>query len=480
MSITKELFLTALSCPALAWLTNTGQYTKPISASDKFNMEEGLEVHRRAKALFPDGHSIGFTDILTAVAETDKLMADKKTSVIFEATFVFGNFVTRADILKREGTGWKILEVKSSVNVKDELIDDMGYTVMVAKKAGLEVTACSLLLISRDFRLGMSDEKLFIETDHTKEVLARAKEFTDCCDTVSQKLSQDKKPKPELKKDCKGCAIFEECCGQGIKNHIFDLPRLHKTKFSSLVDLDILSIEDIPDDFELTDNQIKVRTAVKSGKPIMTNGLKDALSSISYPAYYLDFETTHTAIPLYPDIAPYTQVPVEYSIHQCSAPGQVVEHFKYLADPSRDCRRELAENLINDCGNNGTVFSYSSFEKSIINGLVKLCPEIEDKLQSLLDRLVDLCAIISKYFYHPDFHGSYSIKKVLPVLVSEMTYEHLGISDGGEAMVAFAYLARGKYTDEEAQKVKNDLLEYCALDTLAMVKLQESLEKLIL
>ena len=126
------------------------------------------------------------------------------------------------------------------------------------------------------------------------------------------------------------------------------------------MDLGISRIEDIPDDFKLTENQIKVRNAVKSGQPIIKDGLREALNQVSFPAYHLDFETINTAIPLYSDIAPFTQIPVEYSVHKCSAPGQVIEHFKYLADPTKDCRRDLAESLIDDCGTKGTIFSYSS------------------------------------------------------------------------------------------------------------------------
>ena len=276
-NITKKTYLNTITCPTLGWLSYRKLIQEKLSIADEFNIEEGLEVQRRTKAIFLGSYSINQTDILIAANKTEELLGDKNTSAVFEATFLVDNYVTRADILKREESGWKVFETKSSVNDKDKFIDDMAYTVMVVQKARLKVVACSLLLISKDYRLGMSDEKLFNEIDHTQEVLRRVEELNSCCEEISQKIFQDEKPKPELKWECKDCKIFEECCGQGIENHIFDLPRLSRTKFFSLMDLGISRIEDIPDDFKLTENQIKVRNAVKSGQPIIKDGLREAL-----------------------------------------------------------------------------------------------------------------------------------------------------------------------------------------------------------
>ena len=186
-----------------------------------------------------------------------------------------------------------------------------------------------------------------------------------------------------------------------------------------------------------------------------------------------------TAIPLYPDIAPYTQIPTQYSIHRCSDVGLIIEHLEYLADPSKDCRRELAEKLINDLGEDGSIIIYSSFEKAVINSLGRLYPDLLGKLNSLVGRMIDLGAIIGKNYYHPDFHGSTSIKITLPVLVPDMSYDNLEIADGDSAMATFAYLALGKYEGREAEAVKRHLLEYCKQDTLAMVELHQQLAEYV-
>jgi hypothetical protein len=268
--------------------------------------------------------------------------------------------------------------------------------------------------------------------------------------------------------------------GKGIDNHILEIPRLHKTKFDSLKESGIVCIEDIPNGFPLTDNQARVRNCVITGKPFVSSQLRSDLEGITWPAFYLDFETVRTAIPLYPDIAPYTQLPTQYSIHKYANIGQEIDHREYLADPNRDCRRELAESLIKDLEDSGSIIVYSNFEKNIINSIAMICTDLRDKLSTLTERIIDLEAIIKKNFYHPRFHGSTSIKQTLPVLVPELSYDALEIADGNSASAAFAYLAMGKYaTGTEVGSVKTNLLKYCKQDTLGMVKLHEKLFQFI-
>jgi len=156
-----------------------------------------------------------------------------------------------------------------------------------------------------------------------------------------------------------------------------------------------------------------------------------------------------------------------------------VNHFEYLADPGKDCRRALAEHLIGDLEGEGSILVYSHFEKTIVNCLGRLYPDLLSALQYLIDRMIDLEAIIRKHFYHTDFHGSTSIKRTLPVLVPDMSYDGLEIANGDTALTVFALLALGHYEDGEAEAIKRNLLVYCKQDTLAMVKLHERLAEYV-
>ena len=474
--ITKRIFLTALACPTLGWLMRQDQIHNTITAADRFMIEQGQEIGKRARALHPEGTLIATRDFHSAVTATQNLMNDPNTQTLFEPAFLTDDFATRADILTRKPDGsWHMTEVKASTNDKAEFIDDMAYTTLVIERTGFNISEISLLLISKEYRLGMPPENLFVERNHTEEVKTRIEELKPICTELEALTRTPKKPEPELRLECRGCDLFKDCTGKGITNHIFDLPRLNQVLFDALTAAGILCIEDIPPGFSLTGNQNRVKMCVQTNKPQIEVRLKPDLEAVSWPAFYLDFETVMTAIPLYPNLAPYAQLPTQYSIHKCSEPGHVTAHSEYLADPSRDCRLELAERLIADLKGAGSIIVYTSFEKTIINGLARLYHDLAADLNLLIGRLVDLEAIIKKNFYHPGFHGRTSIKRTLPILVPEMSYDGLDIGDGFTAMSVFALMAFGKYEVDEAETLKKQLLVYCKQDTLAMVKLHEQL-----
>jgi len=480
-NVSKNVFLNALVCPSLGWLLRSGEpieqlSEEALSLAEQFRIEQGAEIGGRARELYPQGKLIDERVPVKAANETITLLADKKQSIIFEATFLVDSYVTRADILKREKKGWHLVEVKSSVNDKPELVDELAYTAMVMMRAGVEISSSALMLVSKDYRLGMKDEALFVEVDHTDDALLRAVEFTNFWDEVKKQTGAPAMPVPELQLACKKCPLFADCLGKGIDNHVLEIPRLSPKKFDSLKALGVVCIEDIPPTFELTQNQAVVRDCVLSKKPHINGSLKVELDSIVWPTYYLDFETVMIAIPLYPDIAPYTQMPIQYSIHKCSDVGKVVAHKEFLSDHRKDDRRRLAETLISDLESVGNIITYSNFEQNTINALARLYPDLSDKLERMLDRMVDLEAIIRRNFYHPDFHGSISIKRTLPALVPDMSYDDLEIREGDSASAAFAYLALGRWKAEsDIQAIRNNLLQYCARDTLAMVKLHQRL-----
>ncbi len=473
-NVTKEIFLQSLNCQVMAWLMRSGELDGKLTVGERFRMEQGEEIGRRARLLFPGGILIEDKGN-SALGRTKKLMADPGITKIFEAYFLVDRFVARADVLLHEEKGWHMLEVKSSSSEKKEYLDDMAYTTMLIQDSGVEVKKVSLVIISKDFRLGMPNERLFNIIDYTADVLDRAEEMKEMRPVIDELTSMPERPEGKLTLECKKCNRFREELSKNVKNHIFDLPRLSKKKFSDLAELDITEIEKIPPNYRLTTHQEMVRKSVNSGDIFASPSLINEFDKLVWPVYYLDFETVMTAIPLYPDIAPYTQIPFQYSIHRSAGLQETPSHFEYLADPGADCRRELAENLIRDLGNIGSVLMYTSFEKRIIRELAETYPDLAVELNLIILRLADLEAIIRKNFYHPDFHGSTSIKKTLPALVPELSYEGLKIGEGGTAMSEFAYMAMGKYGREEVRRKKKYLLEYCKLDTVAMVKLHERL-----
>ncbi|MCX5853429.1 MAG: hypothetical protein NTZ24_02380, partial [Deltaproteobacteria bacterium] len=266
-------------------------------------MEQGKEIHRLARNLYPNGIFVNELSSPAAAARTRDLLDNPDTKVLFEATFLAGNYIAKADILVRGAGSWELIEVKSSVNAKEELIDDMAYTTLVAQVAGFSPSTISLMLIDKNYRLGMPNEQLFVKTDMTKQVLARVEEFMTVIDHIDFVSSTHEEPEPELTYNCKQCEYFSECLGEGVQSHIFDIPRIKQEAVERLIALGITAIRDIPDSFSLSDNQRRVVECVSSGTMQVDPALRQKLERIRWPVFYLDFETMMTAIPLWPDIA---------------------------------------------------------------------------------------------------------------------------------------------------------------------------------
>jgi predicted RecB family nuclease len=481
MVINKKQFLDAFSCLKLGWINshNTNNSIAEDDYDSQLKILEGIEIGKTARKLFPNGKLIDEKEISSAITKTKNMLADTSIKIIFEAAFSVEDFIARPDILIRNtDNSLEIIEVKSSVNDKPELVDDISYTGMILQLAGLSINKYSLMLISKDYRLGMNYKNMFKTIDHTEDVKQRINEMLEKKKIIASALLQNSSPAGTLIYQCRQCDYLDTCFPEYAKiESIFNLPRLSEKQFDELKTLGIKSIKEIPDYFKLNSTQLLAKRSIIENKIIKTNDLNVLLEDISWPIYYLDFESMMTAIPLYKNTAPYTQIPTQFSIHYVEKLNKPSIHFEYLSSKIGDCRNELADNLITYLGLQGTIFSYSSFEKTIIKGLIELFPGKETKLQAIIDRIYDLEAIV-KCLYHPEFRGSYSIKKTLPALVPSLNYDDLDIHNGSMAMSVFALMIKGIIDPSKEEKIRTSLLKYCERDTLAMVRLHEEIMKL--
>jgi len=483
--ITKKIFLETTVCSRKGWLFRNRKDLVELSTGDRFRMEQGIEIGEMARELFPGGILVQERPVERAAKRTAELLADSSVQVIFEATFLYRDYTAKADVLIRNGDTWDLAEVKSKTTkvlekkkVRSDLIDDIAYTSLIIAKNGLTISTARLMLLSEQFRLGMSIDKLFESSDVTGDVNQRVTESEKLLDSCSAVTSQVMQPEFRLTAQCKKCDFFNHCIPECAEYTILDIPRISGKQLLELQSKGIFLIRDIPGTFRLTPTQELPVECMRSGKPAINKGLAMELKKVRWPAHYLDFETTMTAFPLYPDTAPNESVPTQYSIHTCSECGTILRHTEYLANPARDCRRELAESMIRDLDGNGSVLMYSTYEETIIKGLIKTCPDLSGSLTAILSRLVDLIEC-TKCVGHPEFRGSNSIKDVLPVLVRDMSYEGLPIANGDDALVTFASMARGKFSPEECVRKCGEMLRYCELDTLAMVRIHEEFEKMV-
>lgn len=483
-NISKSIFLSSLICQTKGWFKLNG-IQNTISIGDQLRSEEGKEIGVLARSLYPDGQIItGHGD--HALKMTENLLNDKNVSSLFEAAFKNNNCVTRADILVKEDRGWHLIEVKSSTDFsqkskkdQESLIDDAAYTSMVINDH-VNIEKVSIMTLSKKFRLGMDVKSLFVTEDITQRVFDRKLYFLSLKDSIENSIQSTLIPTPNWIFECKDCEFFKtQCIGNSIKNSIFNLPRISEKKCSELFGINCFEISKIPENYLLTEKQQKIRGCTIDNTNFICDKLTNQLGKVKFPAYYLDFETIKTAYPLYQDVAPHEQIVTQYSLHKLDEISGVPNHTEYLADPKIDCRKKLIEKLLDELSETGSIIVYSSFEKTILNGLSMKFPDLTNKIVSVIDRIIDLKSIIESHYYHPDFYGSYSIKSVLPVLVPNMSYKNLDVKNGDEAIAAFYKMTKFNIDENEENLLKSQLLKYCKQDTLAMVELHKKLVGMI-
>ena len=211
-----------------------------------------------------------------------------------------------------------------------------------------------------------------------------------------------------------------------------------------------------------------------SGKAELNPEAKKELNELPYPRYYLDFETISYVVPRVPNTKPFSQIPFQWSCH-IQDKDKKITHREFLDIENVDPRREFALSLVGLLKDAKTIFVYSSFEKSRINELAELFPDLKEDLNSIVDKLYDLLNLTRDHYYHPDMKGSWSIKNVLPTL-SNLNYSELIVQNGSHAQVAYIDLMDPKTPEEEKKIIKNNLLKYCELDTYAMFEITKGFE----
>lgn len=352
-------------------------------------------------------------------------------------------------------------------------------------EASIPVRHVFLVHVNRDYiRDGDLDlAKLLIVEDVTDEVEAFRAEVAAARDeaaVVATRVS------PEGIAGClkpRTCPCLDLCHPVLPEYPIYDLPRLHKKKARNLKAQGILAIEDIPDDFPLSDRQRLQVAAVKQGAPGMNAAvIQGDLAQLEYPLSFLDYESYNPAVPQYDGYRPYQHMVFQYSLHVIAVQDGEPAHSACLVTTPGDPAGPLLEQLARDLGSSGSVIVWNQgFEGARNREMAELYPQYRDLLAGINPRIYDLMKPFSKgHYVHPDFHGSASIKKVLPVLVDDqdLSYDELPIPQGDEAMLAWASLMAHEAAPGELEQTREALLRYCELDTLAMVRNWQALVRL--
>lgn len=491
-SLSKSLYTRAIQCPKSLWLKKyQSEVLTPDDAAAIARQENGKTVGALACELFPGGLKVSYdVSDMNEMAALTKKWIENGVKTIYEATFMVDELLVMVDILRVYEDGVEILEVKSSTDMKDIYYHDVAFQKYVVECAGYTVKECSVIYLNSEYVRGeeLELEKLFIGVDVSDEVSSLAENIPANLEAFKNYLAdKEHEPAIDIGPHCKkpyDCDAMEYCwkVQRSIPEYsIFNIFNLGSKKQKELYKQGVVRIEDIPDDFEMTDNQkAKVENYKAKSTYINQTKIDEFLQSLTYPFYHLDFETFQQPIPQWQGISPYMQIPFQYSIHIEKLGQDDPDHIEFLAKEGTDPREALVQRLVADIPSDATVLAYNmSFEKGVLKKLAEQFPHYQTHLMAIHNNIIDLMVPFQKgYYVTPEMQGSYSIKYVFPALVPEMknAYKDLDIiHNGGEAMNAFIQLE----SMGEAEKIvlRDALLRYCELDTLAMVKVLEKLKK---
>ena len=478
--LSKSTFIKGVQCEKALYLHKYNRELEDdITTQQQAIFASGTNVGLLAQNLFRDGIDASpkdYTQYFESFKYTQELI-NKGVEVIYEAGFFYENVMCFVDILVKEHDGWHAYEVKSSTKVTHTYVIDASFQHYVIKKSGLDLANISIIHIDNTYvRYGDLDiKKLFNFVLLTESAIANQKYIKDKLSDLYNMLSKNSVPNIDIGPHCTSpydCS-FKGYCWKGLPSYsIFDLSRLNKKTKWNLYKKGFVNINQIPIDVGLSDNQkIEIDSYMNQTEIIHKFKIREFVDSLSDSLFYLDFETYQPAVPNFNNVKPYQQIPFQYSAHYENT--QELLHFEFLAEDSvNDSREQFIEHLIDDMQKDGDILVYNiGFERSRLRELMNVFPKYKVPLQGIIDRMKDLMIPFKeKWYYMPSMKGSYSIKSVLPALVPSLSYDHLEINNGGLASVSFSNIHTIASKDR-VNVIRQNLLEYCKMDTLAMVKI---------
>jgi hypothetical protein len=442
----KSKYTRGINCQKSLWLYVNKYDERLVSEASLAVMTQGTGVGELACGYFPGGKMAVLEDYpWIESAERTQEFIRQGIETIYEATFIFDDTLVAVDILHKNNGKWSLYEVKSTNSVKPQHIKDVAVQYYVLKGCGLDLEDAFLMHLNSSYvRRGELDVKqLFLPESVMGQILPMQQDIATNLLMLREMVGKDE-PDIQMGAQCTSpyACDFQAYCSRLVPS----------------VEQEIKVLSSIPE----------VRKAE----------VKAFVGKVRYPLHHLDFETIMPAVPMFDESRPYQAIPFQFSLHCQETDGGEIKHFAYLAEsnPAIDPRIGLINQMIEQTKNASTIFMYSPYERTMINQMKRDFPEYADELQLIVDKLVDLIVPFRKKHYKTEtMEGKSSIKKVLPAICPELSYSDLEIGDGMSASNSFLEL----YSCNDAEVIsttRENLLKYCHLDTLAMVKVFEVLQ----
>ncbi len=485
--LSKSTFLRGVQCDKSLYLYKHYYELKDeISPEKQAIFSRGTNVGLLAQQLFPGGIDASPESPFKYAESVEKTrqLLEKGQKVIYEAAFVYDEVLVALDILVNQDGKWYAFEVKSSTRITDTYRLDAALQYWVITNCGIDLEDISIVNIDTKYIKNGEVEvkKLFTKTSVLKDVKKHQSFIEGKIPNLKKMISQPSVPNVKIGPQCFSpyeCDFMGHCWKNISKDSIFELGGMNKIDQFKMYEKGIERINEVPANYPLRQNQrIQVDQFNKQEVLVDRSELKKFLNGLEYPLSFFDVETFMPAVPVYDGTRPYENLPFQYSLHVKEQKEAFSKHFEFLAEAGIDPRKSFIENFLKQVEKEGDILVYNqAFETSILKNLARLFPEYKQEMAQVLSRIKDLMLPFkNRWYYHPEMKGSFSIKGVLPALVPELSYEELGIGSGSIAMSSFEQL-QSETDIFKIAEIRQHLLDYCKMDTFAMVKILEVLER---
>jgi hypothetical protein len=396
-----------------------------------------------AHARYPGGVLVSQDASGQSAAEETASLVKSGVTVIYQAAVAADGMLAVLDVLVKRDGKWTGLLFRPSTKPKEKHFLDAAMTSQLWSDAGYPLDEIAILLLNSQYarRGELSPQELFIEERMGRRLRFDPIEIRGRMQMLKRMAAKDRQ--------------------RAERGEVFTPGQRHGASSKPLTEKDAL-----PDTGPV---EIQV-----DKKP-----LREFLALLQYPLYFMDFEAYQAAIPEYDGHWPFRQLPYQFSVHRLDEPGGGLHHDEFIAPPQAEPTGAFGKALLAATGTNGSVVVYNrDSEQLILDQLEKDHPQWTNEIEALRRRLVDLMHPFSQQHVRIPSNGNkLSLKYVLPALVPEMSYAALTIGGGEGANIAYNAI-RSSTDPAFIEATCNDLLEYCKLDTLAMVKILERLRQL--
>jgi len=475
--ISKTAFLKFEQCHKAFYFYKKHPYLRDkISIDKQLTFKRGHQVGDLAQTLFPGGIDVSKNSKNSAegLALTTTLV-EKKTPVIYEATFAYNDALIMVDILCLDNEKYTAYEVKSSFKISEVYLKDACLQYYVLKNALTNLEDLFLVTLNQDyvFENEIEPKKLFKKRSVKTESEKNLPYFENQLFNAQLTLEQNKIPNIAIGKHCfkpYQCDYFSNCWKDTInENSIFNLPLLDKEKLFEWYNSGMRTIDEIGSEHDAKAIIYKIKQAYFDNKAIVDKEkITSFLSKIQSPMTAMDMEMWGPAIPQINGTKPFEQLP--YLV--CFFDGK--KHSNVFLEYAKDDRRLFAELLLENTKGFESILVYDgTMEKMVINGLIKLFADLKPDLEHLKTKFIDIFDIFLEFsYYHPAFKTNFSLKTVAGVLLEDINYSK--ITSGLEAMAYFDQ-QRLETNLTEKEIIKQELINYCQTDTLATYQLVDFL-----